>query len=392
MAELAKLLPVPVDVLIARAVFGEVHLFVKIPDRADVFSVHAEAVDLGDPLVDLSRFLQGASLPDRAAAAPVEMKSDGVQALQLSPADCLHVLQNRPVRQCLFECGFKSEGAYWSLVRPRVRNFFSAKKVLSDAGWRVACYPAGAEIAFSDTAGYARPIGLDLARDAIFTTRESVGMFLDGIDANKYVGDLLVDGDVIVDRPSYFSEKLNYVIDTSEKFWRKFIRDLLTTSERSKSKTSVKPQVARIVTQGSEAVDQQEDKAYRHLQAAAFSEFCGKGKASRGLIKAASDFIVPVAVRSSVGARERAMYKTYITPEVLALMAAARYFWGRKDVMLDEVSTHPLRKDIERFFRHMGFKDNDAKFAVTLISLENAARGRPVPATRRRLMASIRKR
>ena len=390
-AELADLLPVPVDFFIARAVLGEVQLFAKLPDRANVFSVHAEAVDLGDPLVELSKFLRGASLPDRAAAAPLEMKSDGIQAFRLGSADCLHVSQNRPIRQCLFECGLKSEGAYWSLVGPRVRDFLSAKKALSDSGWRLACYPAGLEIAFSVTAGYSRPIGLDLTRDAIFTTRESVETFLDGIDANKYVSDLLVNGNVVVDKPAYFSRKLNYLIETAERYWGEFMLNVTAAGKDRKSMTSSKPTTTMSVELKKRAIDITSAKAYSHLLEPAFTKLCEGSKEREGLLKAASGFIVPMSVRASVDANEYSMYRTYITPELLALMAGARYFWGEVGTNVEAARTYPAREEIKRFFRHMGFKAGDTEYAATLIAPEGTVRGRHTHVKRRRsLMQDMR--
>lgn len=367
LSELAELLPVPVEFFIALAVRGDAELGVRLPDRVAVFSVHEDAVDLDDPIVDQSKFLRKVPNPSSDESAPVPMAKQGIDAFLLTSADCLDVLRRRVIRKRLFARGMKCDGPYWATIDPVARGYFTKAKTLSDSGWSLACYPVDTDIPFSATSGYARPVGIEVSRDTVFATTQSVERLLNDIDVHRYVKDLLADGDVVVERPKYFSEKLNYVLDTGEKYWRSFVRGLSAPGEDRQLETSTK----RIAKEAERAiaVKVQIEKTEKYLSRLEFHQLCEKGQASKGLVEAATKFLVPTIVREPAEEILNAIYDSYITPEMLALMAGARYFWG--DVVVDQKTENqrPDRGDVVHFFQYMGFKGNDAKYAATLISL-----------------------
>jgi len=115
------------------------------------------------------------------------------------------------------------------------------------------------------------------------------------------------------------------------------------------------------------------------LQRDEFKALFQKEQLAPGTYKKAADFIEPLFARDAVPKELKESWTSYLTPELLKLMAASKLFWSAQDVVLTDVATHPKKEAIELYLRANGISGNHADYAITLIRPENAARGRPVP-------------
>lgn len=413
--DLAKILPVPVDRFLEAAQYGVVNLFVPVPDRANVFSVVVNAVDLRDPLVEIYELRRGSAPLDPKECAPISMAGRGIRGLLLSTYDCGHLLRGEPVRQHLFFGGISlREGGAWVKVvpqKPHLDSGSSLRRMVSYS-WQdqtvpvtvkvegrpvnaspscLACYETSNDLRFMPGTGYPRPLGIDLNRGHVFTTPESIARFLDTIDTCAYVVDLIVNGDVVTDRPTYFSEKLKYLIDASEKYCKHAARGLLEARSNNDSQSTATNESSIREGQVSELVSSIREKVISYLQRDEFDELIKRSRkratvkkrskrdSSDGIVLAAADFILPVAIRQPPKSDNARLYNSYITPELLALMAGAKLFWGAPNINFADASTHPRRDDVEDFFRRLGFVGDAPKYAATLIRPEAAVDGSPGP-------------
>ena len=283
------------------------------------------------------------------------MSSFPIEGLVLSRTDCHELRAKRCVRKYLFDYGIKTSGNWLEGVNPTIPNFFHESKKLAEEGWRIACYGRYEAIPFIPGVGYSQPIGIDVTAANLFVTMRSIDQFFDGIDTNKYVEELFCDGNVATDRPPYFSAKLNYLIDVSERFWR----------TRTPDSSADDIAASRLRAQAKLASDD-------------FRSLFKKGEASDEAVDAAVRFITPVFARKLSTEEERKASPGYITPEMLTLMAAAKLFWGASHVDMAAVDTHPKKEHIDKWLRRMGLKDNDPSTGTTILRPEAAVFGKPI--------------
>lgn len=351
--ELAKRLSVSSETLLAQAAQNYLTVFIRVPDQVDVFSVHVDAIETIDQAHRVSKVERRVQAPDQFESRPLNMSNTGIDGLIISPRDCRELSQKREIRKYLFMSGHKVHLDYIEAVGPILGSFaFCDKRKLSLFGWRIACYPKYGHIEFEEGVGYPRPPGIEITINDLFVTTPVIESFLDSIDTNKYVADLLLDGHVIADEwPFFFSEKLIYIIDANRIFWRK--TDATDTKAHKQKEVNMKKYF----------LDE-------------FNEHCDKTMSKAGLMQVAEKFATPVFARAGVAKEEREASRTYVTPEILLLMAAAKLFWSAPHVDFKVSDTHPRREDIKKFLSHMGFKGNDPDYGATLISPETASRGK----------------
>lgn len=353
LARLAELMPVPAEQLVESAADGILELFVRVPEQGGVYCVHVDGVDPDDIHELASRTIRGIS-PSENESRPGNLTKKGIEALVLSKADCRKLRDEQATRQRLFSKGLRQIGTWLQEELPTCPSGFGQMQTLKSEGWRFACYENERPILYTAGLGYSKPIGIDLSVDKLFATAEAIETFFDAIDTNVFVGNFIEDGDIIEDLPPYFSEKLKYLIDGSEIFWR-----------------TAKPS-------GHDGFEGRRSRSIEHFSDLDFHALFEQGEAANGMIEAAVKFIVPVFARENSSEAELAASPTRITPELKALMAASKYFWSSKRIRLDIVNTHPRREEIERLLRYMGFTKDDASLGATLVRPEGAVKGPPV--------------
>lgn len=353
LAHLAELLPVPAEQLIESAAEGTLELFVRVPDQYSVYCVHVDGVDPDDVQELASRTIRGIS-PTESEARPDNLTKSGIEAFVLSQGDCRKLRNEQVIRQRLYTKGLRQISSWGQEELPTYPNCFHTVKTLKPEGWRLACYEDQRPILYSPGLGYSKPVGIELSVDKLFATAQAIEKFFDAIDTNVFVSSLIQDGDIIEDLPGYFSMKLIHLIEGSSYFWR--------TAKLS----------------GQDEFDGRRSRSVAHFTDPDFHALFEQGEAAEGMIEAAVKFIVPVFARKNSSDAERAAAPTRITPELKALMAAAKYFWSSTNIRLDVVNTHPRRDAVERYLRYMGFTKDDAGLGATLVRPEGAAKGPPL--------------
>jgi hypothetical protein len=150
--------------------------------------------------------------------------------------------------------------------------------------------------------------------------------------------------------------RFTHLIETSEKFW------------------SRKP---------SDGSDDYSSKRAKVREALGKTDFLdnfkmAKGKVSTGVLEAASRFIEPLYARTMSNEGRRSGH-TYLSPELLIFLAAAKLFWSSPHIDFGNPATHPSNADIESYLCIRGIAGNDADYAITLIRPEQASYGAHKP-------------
>lgn len=306
-------------------------------------------------------------------AKAFSMDIDEIAGLILSEEDCQQLLHHHRISQRFFPAAiWKCMGSYEAVLPIRE---ISIDNVSSDANeWMIACYDKAKTSESNIDGAFPDLINFDIGikSSQLFATGECVHRFMEIIYSPRCVFPLIVldkdsgIGDLTTDRPVYFSEKLNYLIDTSERFWRR--------------KDPIKPC----------EYEERRQKVFDALERKDFTSLFAKENLADGTRDVAAKFIEPIFAREierkdpskeCADRRENALkdfkkeWTGYLSPELFKLMAAAKLFWSSPDVVLDEVLTHPKKEAIESYFRAVGISGSDASAAVTLIRPEGAARG-----------------
>jgi len=362
---LAEQLSLPIKTVLYLSSEGYLPLFVGTkPKGAQIVSVHKDLISPHGadqpPLV--------IALASRPTIGVTSLDAKGVIGFFLSEDDCLELMLKGKLTQSLFPTAIKQHfnNRHLNWVLPRA-TFFPSTRIpeLSPVGWRVACYPKETVFGLSAESGYPSPISIRITLSKLYARTEDILRFLDTIDSNDFLDDLITTKkNVVNQKPVYISNKLKYLIKTSESVWR--------------TEYPIKPGDYRT----------HQGKVRQALQEPEFLKYFGKDRKLKGVREAASRFIKPIFARPKVSDAMKQDWNGHLTPELLTLMAASKLYWSSPHVDLNSVITHPSNKEIEDYLRIRGITGNDADFAITLIRPEGAIRGRPVaePSIRRRLV------
>lgn len=356
--DLADRLSTSTDNVLDAACADKLRLFIPVPDRATICSVHEDAVVLDDLDSLQTRAARMVQAPDPIESRPVASLLLGVDGLMLSYLDCQRIREKGIHRQRLFRSGVRIDGSLSKEIVPLTGNFaFQGQRRLDRERWYFAFYSEDVPAFFIDGRGYSKPMGIDIRREDLLVSLPEIERYLDTLDINVYLEDLFRDGDVVTDRPKYFSDKLNCMIDAVEKYWRR-----LDPSERDKFNSRA-----------------QEVRIYLEKE---FKEILNKVKGRHDIGSTVMDFALrattPVFARRGATADEIAASPSYISPELMALMAAAKRFWGVSTVRLDAVISHPKKEDIHLYLQGLDVTWNDRNAGATLIRPERARLGPPI--------------
>lgn len=170
-----------------------------------------------------------------------------------------------------------------------------------------------------------------------------IDAFINKLQSGKFVFDLLANGEFEKEIPPYISGKLKEIIEANRTIWHDY-KDLdLEAREKKRAET-------------------------REFLKKGFRLLCKKGSSPKSLMKLAQDVcdptIVPESKRLAIGT----------TPDLLALITAAKLFWSPSYIHHDNPKTHPTREEVMAFLRGLGLTEqNNASSGVTVIRPEAAS-------------------
>ncbi len=396
LTDVAKRLSLHPETLVDEAIHGKIKLFVRIPHGLTPYSVHQDAIDISDPLIQADKVARRFGAPDPLDSMPVNMRDYGLVGLLLCPIDCVKLRNERSLRHSLFCAGVRVTMIYGNYVNPIQRNMLFKNSRLGTEGWRIACYPSNIGPTFVAGIGYSKPTEFEIKLDDIEAITTSVELFLDDIDTNHFIRELIVGGHIvhIDDRPTYFSNRLNHVLDAHWFYLGAIdpaqLKKLVWNGKKLRSQSERKER-DRVI----ESVRAQHDRALAFLATDDFRDHLQKNQSGKKLIQAAARFITPLCARGVLSEFtadlrnfdlntspndpfpvDHEIQSPLIPPEVKALVAGAKLFWGHPSIDLADPNTHPNRPDVVNFMKDSGFRSIDAESAATIIS-HNAVRGRP---------------
>jgi Transposase. len=285
----------------------------------------------------------------------------------LGREDCHAFLRDGMLRQSLFPAALRKRFNHYQPEFPLPGYFpIGRHPDLDPHGWRAACYPEETSFELDPETGYPPPITQSFALASLYVLQEHVEAFLEVIDSDAFLHDLLVKPDngthpatshVIVEKPFYISHKLTHLVETSERFWQK------RASDDSNNYTT------------------RREKVRGALDDPDFLNCFKMTKASKTLLDAAAQFIEPLYARSDMSDEGQQSGHDYLAPELLILLAAAKLFWSPPHIDIDNPATHPKNDEIEAYLRVRNITGNDADYAITLMRPEQARYGGHKPLT-----------
>lgn len=330
-------LSIPARSLLHHASQGRLKLFVQPPPKAveyALFRVDEDASPLTQgPLIRLPKGELVGFVPDARtleallSSNPVEIESfDTVICNNLS-WDCFRGL-------------FPSTSGH--TFRP--------------VGWRAGVFRILDGCGASDEANAADLLSIDgrsVIQDSFVVRPDHVCIrdadtkrFLVSLTSYSFISDLFDCGTFKEELPPYISGKLKEMIEANQVLWRK--HEGLGSDERVRKRAFT--------------VEYLNDK---------FRSFCKKGTNPDSLVKFAADACDPSSLANS------RKLESSVTPDMLALVTAAKLFWSPINVQNDKPETHPTRDEIVAFLQFMGLTGtNAASHGVTIIRPEKAAAGK----------------
>lgn len=363
---LSRDLKIPITAILQSAADGMIPLyFSTFPHNYTCLTVHKQRIDSHhDTQSKASKEVKKNKKTNNAEKSEVKTSIDSIgmpiekiEGVVLSQEDCHQLILHKRLSQRLFPAVMIKDLAGYNIF-PAIRGPGLKTPPSEAKQWMIACYDK--DQMFDPNSKQCLPtlISFDIKPWQLSLRGEDVHRLVHIVfnSATSILPILHLDKDtnlvdVATNRPAYFSEKLNYLIEASERFWR--------------TKTPI----------DASEYDNRHKKVLAMLGRDDFESLFVKEKLHTGTQKAAAKFIRPVFARDKAHKDLREEWTGYISPELCKLMAAAKLFWGSPDVVLDEVLTHPKKEDIEAYFRAVGISGNDASAAVTLIRPEAAARG-----------------
>lgn len=360
-AIVAEQLSLPIKTILHLASDGYIPLFIRTQWRQVRYvSIHVDRVN------PLSTNVTEHTVNDSTIGV-TGLDDEGVIGFFLSNDDCRELVYKRKICRSFFPSAVRKRFAHLKQVHP-TPSFLavSGSPELAPDGWRVACFSKEDPPIFGVKGNNALLQEFDITSNNLYARKEDIEAFIDVIDSNSFLTDLLVEeqgqasdsakiAHVVDEKPAYVSKKLVHLIETSERFWY--------------TRTPIDPK----------DYEARREKSRLALQDREFRTCFDKGTPSEGVIAAALQFIEPVFARAKAPEAIRQAWSWYLTPELLVLLAASKLYWSPPYVDLDEVATHPKNSAIEAYLCSRGIQGNHANYAMTLIRPEGAARGRPVP-------------
>jgi hypothetical protein len=292
----------------------------------------------------------------KVAVRSIMMGVDKIEGVVLAGEDCRQLIEHQRLSQHLFPAAVWKSLAGYDFLQP-IHGLSILGRRSDNEKWKIACYDRAQSTDLNIGQRVPMLIRFNIKPWQLFTRGEDVHRFKEIIYSPCYITALLEQDkyfdcvNVIAERPAYFSEKLIYLIETSERIWR--------------TATPIQPS----------EYEGCRNKVFAQLGSDYFKSLFSKNYLAPGTRAVAANFIEPIFARKVVPEDLKEGLKGYLSPELFKLMAAAKLFWSSPHVVLDEVLTHPKNQSIESYFRTVGISGNNATAAATLIRPERAARG-----------------
>lgn len=222
-------------------------------------------------------------------------------------------------------------------------------------GWRAGAFlildsgESGAEQAtdlpLSD--GYIVRLDRFIVRpDDIYIRDADVKTFITSLKSYDFISDLFHNGAFTEEMPSYISGKLKEIIEANHVFWRE--HEGLGVEVRARKRAGT--------------LEYLNDE---------FLSLCDKKTKPESLVQFAAAVCDPTYVAES----KKLGYSA--TPQLLALLTAAKLFWSPISVQNDKPETHPSREEVVWLLRFMGLTEtNAASYGATIIRPETAVAGK----------------
>jgi hypothetical protein len=173
-----------------------------------------------------------------------------------------------------------------------------------------------------------------------------VQAFLNRLQSHEFISDLHKDGAFADDFPPYISGKLKEIIEANQVLWRK--SDGLGPDDRERKRA-----------------------ATREYLSADFRSLCKKATSPDALVEFAAELCDPSTVPNTKRLNSLA------TPDMLALVTAAKVFWSPAYVENEKPETQPTREEVKTLLRFLGITTtNAASSGATVIRLEGAIDGK----------------
>lgn len=370
--QMAELVKGTEESVLEDAISGNPKVFIRVPDRVNLLCVHEYAVDVYDesrsietalgkrPVVDEeeSKPLE-IPLLDKNESMPLSINECALDGLMLTSDDCYLIKQMQTIRKSLFHAGVKFKYGTVDIIDPIKGHiaYLNNGKLPKD-GWHIACYNKNDAIIFDEKIGYSAPLGVDVSLTDLFLTVQEVNRYIEKYNVSNYITELIDNGRVVKKLPKYCSEKLAFLVKINFDVWHK-----VKSTDRS-NKSLFREKI---------------DEARGLLNSFEFQSLLKKNSSSDGLIEKAVEFTTPIFARSWATDEEYKDFPTFMTPEILILLGAAKMIWGKSQVVMEIVATHPDTADIKSLLRNVGLTGDYASYAATLIRPEIAAGGKRVP-------------
>ncbi|MCZ8318866.1 MAG: hypothetical protein O9303_08640 [Silanimonas sp.] len=197
----------------------------------------------------------------------------------------------------------------------------------------------------------ARQHGFVVTPDDLVIRDRDIEAFLESLHTHRFISDLFDNERFADPLPAYVSGKLSNIIEANTVLWRDFDHADREGIKRKRKGTR-------------EFLDDE------------FRSLCDKKATANTLTAFAAEVCDPSLVPS---AKRR---KTCVTPDLLALVTAAKLFWSPDWVDLKKPETHPSREIVESVLRLMGMNArNAAARGATVVRPEGAVAGKKVVST-----------
>jgi hypothetical protein len=318
----AKELQIPARSLLHHAACGYLQVFALVPHEVDFYAIHEEF------FADPSSAPAGATLP---------LSAEGAMGLILEEADLFQLAAGRHLEVSRF-CALMRKNAGWTEFVPPTPSRSGATE--QELGWRVAGLRRAAAEGSTHRNG-AEPVSLRIAPTSLYVRNMDVVKFAERLLKGEFVDDLIVNGMAVEDLPEYVSGKLREMVDANRLYWRGYKDIDLYEKERRRTETR------------------------KYLQED-FWNLCDKKSKPSSLL----DFAADACDSANVPESQR-LDTTSITPDLLAMLTAAKLLWSPHWIYKAGGATEPNRKSIEDILRFMGMrKTNAASSAATIVRPE----------------------
>lgn len=333
----AKELRVPARSLLHHSAHGHLPVFALPPHGVDYYAAHENSFE------SIS-----------SAPAPISITAQGAMGLVLADSDIAKLAAGKLVEVSRFN-GLMRKNYGWPEITPPTPD--RSDPSIRDDGWRIVAYRRAQAADASENTN--KPLTLKITPSKLYVRNIEVAQFAQQLLAGQFVADLIVTGKVVEDLPPYVSEKLQEMVDANRLYWHNHLDIDIPEKERRQVET------------------------WKYLNQY-FLEKCDKKTRPDSLLSFAADACDP----SGVPATQR-LGASSVTPDLQAMLTAAKLFWAPYCSYEASRATYPEREFIVDFLRFMGVRQaNMASSATTIIRPESVN----TPSPERRLSTLLRPR